>query len=99
MSLVINYDLPCLPGARADCETYLHRVGRSARYGNSGIALNFVDDEKCVAFLGETQTLRDMQIINVFENTFNPHKEKGPLIREVKEEQLKELEELLARII
>lgn len=32
---VINYDFP------KDADTYLHRVGRSGRYGSQGIALNF----------------------------------------------------------
>jgi translation initiation factor 4A len=36
VSLVINYDLP------ASCEQYIHRIGRSARYGRKGVAINFV---------------------------------------------------------
>lgn len=35
LRLVINYDMPDNP------ETYLHRVGRSGRYGGHGVALNF----------------------------------------------------------
>jgi superfamily II DNA/RNA helicase len=35
LRLVINYDMPDNP------ETYLHRVGRSGRYGGQGVALNF----------------------------------------------------------
>jgi ATP-dependent RNA helicase RhlE len=37
---VINYDLPNLP------DTYVHRIGRTARAGNSGIALSFCDREE-----------------------------------------------------
>ena len=33
---VINYDLP------HDTESYLHRIGRSGRYGKKGVAVNFV---------------------------------------------------------
>ncbi|KAK7329001.1 hypothetical protein VNO77_23145 [Canavalia gladiata] len=42
VSLVINYDLPTQP------ENYLHRIGRSGRFGRKGVAINFVtrDDEK-----------------------------------------------------
>lgn len=42
MSLVINYDLPTQP------ENYLHRIGRSGRFGRKGVAINFVtqDDER-----------------------------------------------------
>lgn len=36
VSLVINYDLPLQK------ETYLHRIGRSARYGKKGVSINFV---------------------------------------------------------
>lgn len=36
MSLVINYDLPTQP------ENYLHRIGRSGRFGRKGVAINFV---------------------------------------------------------
>ena len=35
---VINYDLP------AEAETYVHRIGRTARAGKSGIAISFCDD-------------------------------------------------------
>jgi ATP-dependent RNA helicase len=43
VSLVINYDLP------QSRETYLHRIGRSGRFGRKGVAINFCkDDEKQV---------------------------------------------------
>jgi len=39
VSLVINYDLPM------NRENYIHRIGRSGRYGRKGVAINFVCDE------------------------------------------------------
>ena len=36
VSLVINYDIP------RNIESYIHRIGRSGRYGRKGTALNFV---------------------------------------------------------
>jgi translation initiation factor 4A len=36
VSLVINYDLP------PNMENYLHRIGRSGRFGRKGVAINFV---------------------------------------------------------
>eukprot|EP01080_Neovahlkampfia_damariscottae_P010345 gene10345-2759_t len=36
VSLVINYDLP------RNVENYIHRIGRSGRYGRKGVAINFV---------------------------------------------------------
>jgi superfamily II DNA/RNA helicase len=38
VSLVINYDIP------QSKENYMHRIGRTGRYGRKGIALNFVTD-------------------------------------------------------
>ena len=39
VSLVINYDLPYKR------EAYLHRIGRSGRWGRKGCAINFVTNE------------------------------------------------------
>lgn len=39
ITLVINYDLPMDP------ESYVHRIGRTARAGASGVALSFCSDE------------------------------------------------------
>ena len=36
VSIVINFDLPL------SRESYLHRIGRSGRYGRKGVAINFV---------------------------------------------------------
>merc|ERR1712173_458523 len=40
VSLVINYDLP------QSKETYLHRIGRSARFGRKGVAINLVANDE-----------------------------------------------------
>ena len=41
VSIVINYDLPLQK------ETYIHRIGRSGRFGRKGNAINFITpDEK-----------------------------------------------------
>jgi translation initiation factor 4A len=39
VSLVINYDLPI------NRENYIHRIGRSGRFGRKGTAINFVTNE------------------------------------------------------
>lgn len=39
VSLVVNFDLPAQP------ENYLHRIGRSGRFGRKGVAINFVTNE------------------------------------------------------
>jgi len=48
VSLVINYDLPYKR------ENYIHRIGRSGRFGRKGVAINFVKKE-------DVKTLRDIE--------------------------------------
>jgi len=55
VSVVINYDIP-----RSDeaCEIYLHRIGRSGRFGRKGMAINFV-------------TTPDIRTIKYIETTYS----------------------------
>src|SRR5574344_1052950 len=48
LGIVVNYDLPDVP------ETYVHRIGRTGRAGNSGVAFTFCTQE-------ETPMLRSIQ--------------------------------------
>lgn len=48
VSLVINYDLP------NNRELYIHRIGRSGRFGRKGVAINFVTDD-------DVRILRDIE--------------------------------------
>lgn len=48
VSLVINYDLP------NNRELYIHRIGRSGRYGRKGVAINFVRSD-------DIRILRDIE--------------------------------------
>eukprot|EP00890_Picochlorum_soloecismus_P001008 jgi/Picsp_1/1908/NSC_05374-R1_eukaryotic initiation factor len=48
VSLVINYDLPL------NRENYIHRIGRSGRFGRKGVAINFVKDD-------DVRVLRDIE--------------------------------------
>lgn len=57
---VINFDLPNVP------ETYVHRIGRTGRAGNEGIALSFCDREER-AYLKDINKLIS-QTIPVMEN-------------------------------
>ena len=43
VTIVVNFDLPVDINKRADCETYLHRIGRTGRFGKNGLAINLVD--------------------------------------------------------
>merc|ERR1719354_1155946 len=53
LSLVINYDLP------ASRENYIHRVGRSGRYGRKGVSINLVTEE----------ATKDLRLIEQFYDT------------------------------
>lgn len=56
VTLVINYDLPLLPQSRApDMETYLHRIGRTGRFGRTGSCINFVHSK------AELEKLREIE--------------------------------------
>jgi len=48
VSLVINYDLP------NNRELYIHRIGRSGRFGRKGVAINFVKSD-------DIRILRDIE--------------------------------------
>jgi ATP-dependent RNA helicase len=55
VSLVINYDLP------ANRENYIHRIGRSGRFGRKGVAINFSKAED-VAILRDIEQYYSTQI-------------------------------------
>lgn len=44
VTLVINYDIPLNKQKQPDAETYIHRIGRSGRFGRKGVAINFIHD-------------------------------------------------------
>mmetsp|Transcript_24637 Transcript_24637/g.61537 ORF Transcript_24637/g.61537 Transcript_24637/m.61537 type:complete len:503 (+) Transcript_24637:214-1722(+) len=46
VTVVINYDMPTTGDRAPDPETYLHRIGRTGRFGRRGIAINFIHDEE-----------------------------------------------------
>jgi len=48
VSLVINFDLP------TNRENYIHRIGRSGRFGRKGVAINFLTE-------GDIRYLRDIE--------------------------------------
>lgn len=48
VSMVINYDIPMKgrSDSEPDSETYLHRIGRTGRFGRVGVSISFVFDRK-----------------------------------------------------
>jgi len=55
VTIVVNFDLPVDVNGKADCETYLHRIGRTGRFGKHGLAINLVDGPKSMAVLKEIE--------------------------------------------
>eukprot|EP00667_Euglena_gracilis_P003628 EG_transcript_3639 len=60
VSIVINFDLP------TNRESYLHRIGRSGRYGRKGVAINLV----CA---------RDVQTLKELESFYNTQVDELPM--------------------
>ncbi|KAI9093831.1 eukaryotic initiation factor 4A-III [Phlyctochytrium arcticum] len=60
VSLVINYDLP------SNKENYIHRIGRSGRFGRKGVSVNFVAQE-------------DVRMLREIEEFYNTKAEEMPL--------------------
>jgi len=60
VSIVINFDLP------ANRESYLHRIGRSGRYGRKGVAINLV-------------TARDVTTLKELESFYNTQCDELPM--------------------
>ncbi|KAG8434691.1 hypothetical protein GDO86_012883 [Hymenochirus boettgeri] len=54
VSIVVNFDLPLNVDGSVDYETYLHRIGRTGRFGKKGIAMNLVE-KKCLHMLQEIE--------------------------------------------
>lgn len=49
--LVVNYDPPVDKRGEPDFETYLHRIGRTGRFGRKGTAINLICDQKSIEVL------------------------------------------------
>ncbi len=53
--MVVNFDLPVDKTENADCETYLHRIGRTGRFGKTGIAINLIDSPKSLEIMRQIE--------------------------------------------
>jgi len=62
---VINYDLPNVP------ETYVHRIGRTARAGAAGVALSFCEQEER-PYLVDIERLIKQHIDRVLDHDYPP---------------------------
>jgi len=62
---IFNFDLPNI------AETYIHRIGRTARAGAEGVAISFCDHEE-MAYLRDIEKLIDLKIVST-DRRKDPH--------------------------
>ncbi|XP_015908282.1 ATP-dependent RNA helicase DDX19A [Parasteatoda tepidariorum] len=77
VTVVINFDLPMNQAGEADCETYLHRIGRTGRFGKSGLAINMIDGKKSMAVLRQIEEHFQKKIKKVDANEIDELEEMG----------------------
>ncbi|PLB43335.1 DEAD-domain-containing protein [Aspergillus steynii IBT 23096] len=76
VSMVVNYDIPELhqPGARqrqADYQTYLHRIGRTGRFGRVGVSISFVSNRDEWEMLNQIQRYFNTDIQRIDTNDWD----------------------------
>ncbi|KAK0720555.1 P-loop containing nucleoside triphosphate hydrolase protein [Lasiosphaeris hirsuta] len=73
VAIVINYDIPMKgPGDREpDAETYLHRIGRTGRFGRVGVSISFVYDRKSFNALAEIARFYNIDLIQLDPNDWD----------------------------
>ena len=70
--------MPVEPKGEPDYATYLHRIGRTGRFGKSGIAVNFIDGQRSMTIMkkieerfGKKITLLQTDDVDEFEKLGN----------------------------
>ncbi|THV07259.1 DEAD-domain-containing protein [Dendrothele bispora CBS 962.96] len=84
VNMVVNYDLPLMSerggapseDSRPDIETYIHRIGRTGRFGRKGISINFVHDRKTWQQMEQIEKATGKQIIRIETNDLDVMEEK-----------------------
>jgi len=56
VNIVINYDMP------KSADQYLHRVGRSGRFGTKGLAVSFISSQDCTKILEGVQSRFEVEV-------------------------------------
>jgi len=56
VNIVINYDMP------KSADQYLHRVGRSGRFGTKGLAVSFISSQDCTKILEGVQERFEVEV-------------------------------------
>jgi ATP-dependent RNA helicase DDX19/DBP5 len=103
VSLVVNLDMPYSIKANSqkgednrdaiDKETYLHRCGRTARFGDMGVALNIVEDDRGVKDLKIIEKEYGIEMKEITLDNFDEVIEKNVESNTINEEKRKQHEE------
>ncbi|TVY86194.1 ATP-dependent RNA helicase [Lachnellula willkommii] len=67
VNMVINYDVP-MKGRNdeePDAETYLHRIGRTGRFGRVGVSISFVFDKKSFLALNQIALYYQIDLVRL----------------------------------
>ncbi|KAH0833237.1 P-loop containing nucleoside triphosphate hydrolase protein [Lanmaoa asiatica] len=83
VNMVVNYDLPLMNDrgnihsndGRPDIETYIHRIGRTGRFGRKGISINFVHDRGTWQQMEEIEKTLGKKIIRIETNDLDEMEE------------------------
>lgn len=83
VNMVVNYDLPLMNergnqhfgDAKPDIETYIHRIGRTGRFGRKGISINFVHDRRTWEQMEEIEKTLKKKIIRIETNDLDEMEE------------------------
>lgn len=83
VNMVVNYDLPLLnerdnsnrADQQPDIETYIHRIGRTGRFGRKGISINFVHDKKTWGQMEQIEQATGKKIIRIETNDLDEMEE------------------------
>ncbi|GJN70947.1 ATP-dependent RNA helicase DBP5 [Purpureocillium lilacinum] len=78
VSMVINYDIP-MKGrgdSEPDAETYLHRIGRTGRFGRVGVSISFVYDKKSFDALSKIASAFGIDLVRLDTDDWDEAEEK-----------------------
>ncbi|ODA80611.1 hypothetical protein RJ55_03570 [Drechmeria coniospora] len=78
VSMVINYDIP-MKGrgdTEPDAETYLHRIGRTGRFGRIGVSISFVYDKRSFEGLSKIASTFGIDLVRLETEDWDAAEEK-----------------------
>ncbi|KAG4031744.1 hypothetical protein MFRU_008g01060 [Monilinia fructicola] len=77
VSMVINYDIPMKgrSDSEPDPETYLHRIGRTGRFGRVGVSISFVFDRRSYDALNEIAKHYNIDLIKLNQDDWDETEE------------------------